>query len=128
MIENLNKENYLLLAAKHYNTPKCVLSEFEEDINRIRFIKKLFTKYEKKQELHERLILNHLIIYANVFGVEFSVKLLFFLIDKKHWPVLKTFLIYLGYLKEKIQTINNETIIVSDIPLDMKIVEILRKI
>ncbi len=128
MPENLTKDNIMLLAAKHYDTPKCIAAEFEEDINRVRHIKKLLTKYLTKNELNERLILNHLIIYANVFGVEFSVRMLFYFLEEKYHSALITFLIYLGYVKEYIPNVLGTTYKVSDISIDLKIVEVLRKL
>jgi hypothetical protein len=105
------------------------MSEFEEDIGRVKSIKKLLGKYLKnKTDLNERLILNHIIILANVFGVEFSVRLLFFNMSKEHYSVLTTFLLYLDYIKEKVCGIEGKDILISDIPIDMQIAGILRKI
>lgn len=126
--ENITKDNIILLAAKHYDTPKCIASEFNEDLNRVRLIKKLLTKYLTKNELNERLILNHLIIYANVFTVEFSVRMLFFFLEPKYHSSLKTFLLYLGYIGEKVQNINGTTLLISNIAIDIKIAEALRKL
>lgn len=127
-MENLTKDNLIILAIKHYDSPRCVTSEFQEDFNRVKSLKKLLGKYKSRKELNERLILNHLIILANVFGVEFSVRMLFFLIDKEHYSSLKTFLLFLGYLGERVKGINGQDILVSDIPIDMDIVPFLRKI
>lgn len=128
MTDNLTKDNIVLLAAKHYDSPRCIAAEFEDEINRVRHIKKLLTKYLNKNELNERLILNHLIIYANVFTVEFSVRMLFYFLEEKYHPALKTFLLYLGYLNDKIHMVNGKTYLVSDISVDMKIADALRKI
>ena len=131
-----NTDLILFQAIKHYSNPangnKNVLSEFQDDIARINSLKKLFGKYKKRNNLNERLILNHLIILGNVFGVEFSVKLLFELIPKEYYSVLKTFLLFLQYLDEKKPSIENIDgsgvfdIIV--IPIDLEIAKVLRTI
>ena len=71
-------------------------------MKRLKYLKRLFRKYEtsKGKELKERLVINHIIILANVFGVDAATTLLFFKIERNHWPLLKTFLIYLGYMPE----------------------------
>ena len=127
-MSDLNKKTVLILAMKHYDNPKCLVSEFKEDLNRIKAIKKNIGKYILRGELNERLILNHFIIYANVFGVEFSVKLIFFFLKKNYLPVAKTFLLYLGYLPEKICGINGKDIITSDIPIDANVANALRNL
>jgi len=85
-------------------------------------------KYTSGKELKERLIINHMIVLNNLFGVEATTKMLFFKIDKKFWPQLKTFLVFLNYMPEKIILNKGVAIIESEIPLDDKIVEILRKV
>jgi hypothetical protein len=125
----LNDDNYVLFAAKHYNNPQCYsLDEFNEDLKRIKYLKKLFSRYEKSGELKERLILNHIIIIYNVFGVEASTKLLFYKLYK-YKQYLKPFLVLLKCMPEVVYGINKEeTIRSSDIPMDILIVEKLRNI
>jgi len=74
---NLNDENFIMYAIKAYNKPNCVMSEFEEDIKRIKYIKRLIKRYSITGDLKERLILNHIIILSNVFGIEATVRMLF---------------------------------------------------
>lgn len=93
--------------------------EFEEDLQRFKYLKRLFNRYEVNGELCERLILNHLIVLYNVFSIKAANHMMFYKIEKKNWPVLKTFLVYLNFLPEE-QYI--------EVPLDQKIVETLRKI
>jgi len=124
----LNHENFLLYCAKYYENPNCYnVKEFLEDLKRIKYIKKLFTRYLKGGELKERLILNHIIILNNMFGAEHLVRILFLKLDKEHWPLVKPFLILLNVLPAKILGLE-ETIFTDDIAIDQKIVEILRKI
>lgn len=127
MFDNLTDENILLYAIKSYDKPNCVMSEFQEDQKRFNYLNKLFTRYKKENEIKERLIINHLIILNNVFGHE-VIRLLFFKICPEHYPILKTFLLFLNILPERIYGINGINIISSDIIVDMNIVGLLRKI
>tara|TARA_Y100000034_G_C6779341_1_gene348174 strand:- start:37 stop:336 length:300 start_codon:yes stop_codon:yes gene_type:complete len=99
------------------------MEEFNEDLNRIKYIKRLLRKYKKTGVLRERLILNHLIILQNVFGPAATSRMLFFKINEELFSELKTFLIFLKYLPEEIPETN-----LDNIPLDSKIVTILRTI
>ncbi len=122
----LNSENFLLYAAKNYNNPSCVgIKEFHDDLKRIKYIKRLFKRYKKTKLISERLVLNHIILLHNVFN-EAVVPILFYKIEQEHWSQLKTFLVYLDYLPEKIQITKetNET----DISLDYQIINKLRRI
>lgn len=95
----LNDRTFLLYAAKHYVNPCCMdISEFYEDVSRFKYLKKLLKRYKDKGELQERLILNHIIIIGNSFGINAGVKLCFFKIPEEHWPALKTFMLYLNYI------------------------------
>jgi hypothetical protein len=47
-----------------------------------------------------RLIINHIIILSNVFGVDATTTLLFFKTEVEHWSLLKTFLVYLHFMPE----------------------------
>ena len=99
--KNLTPENINMFAIKHYNNPSCVdEQEFLDDMKRFKYLKRLFRKYDTSKELKMRLIINHIIILANVFGVEAATTLLFFKIEKNHWSILKTFLIFLHYMPE----------------------------
>jgi hypothetical protein len=80
--DNLTSENVLLYATKAYDRPNCILSEFKEDMKRFNYLKRLFYRYRKDNEVRERLILNHLVVLSNVFGVEVTTRLLFFKMAK----------------------------------------------
>ena len=126
---DLNNGNFLLYAAKCYDRPHLVQQEFEDDLKRIKYLKRLFKKYRESGEFKERLILNHIIILANVFGVEAAVNILFFRLDIEDYPILKTLLIFLNYLPQEILiTFNGKPIIQSVIPVDLYIAQILREI
>jgi hypothetical protein len=129
MTFELTEENFIMYAMKYYDNPSCKgMAEFLDDIKRFKYIKRLLGKYTSGKELKERLIINHMIVLNNLFGVEATTKMLFFKIDKKFWPQLKTFLVFLNYMPEKIILNKGVAIIESEIPLDDKIVEILRKV
>jgi len=126
MINDLNDDNFILYAAKAYEKPFAIQAEFDEDLNRILYIKRLLTKYHSTGLLKERLLLNHLIIFYNVFGIEASSKLLWLKLDQKDWQVIKPFLLFLNLLPKQIQGVRGLTIETDTIGLDQKVVEILR--
>ena len=127
-IQNLTDENFLLYAAKAYDKPSLVQSEFEEDLSRILYIKRLLTKYYSSGCLKERLIMNHLVILLNCFGVEATARMLFFELDEKDLEVIKPFLIYLSSMPDVVYGINGKDINTSDIPLDREAIRCLRNI
>lgn len=123
-VYKLNDDNFLMFAMKHYDNPQCKnIEEFHEDMNRIKYLKRLFRKYKTSGVLRERLILNHIIIFTNVFGIEAASRLLFSRIEPDLHTYLKTFLIFLNSLPEAIP----ETDLVM-IPLDRRIITKLREI
>jgi len=128
MFDDLSEENFMLYAMKSYTSPHCVMSEFEGDIKRTKYLKRLFRRYKVTKTLKERLILNHIILLNNVFGPEVTARILFYRIDERDYDILKTFLLYLNILPEVIRGINGKTIKTTDIPVDMNIAEILRQI
>ena len=97
----LTPENITMFATKHYDNTSCVdEQEFLDDMKRFKYLKRLFRKYDTSKEFKSRLIINHVIVLANVFGVDAATTLLFFKIDKQHWYLLKTILIFLNYMPE----------------------------
>ena len=97
----LTPENINMFAMKHYDNPSCVdEQEFLDDMKRFKYLKRLIRKYDTSKDLKMRLIINHIIVLANVFGVDAATTLLFFKIEKSHWPILKAFLIFLRYMPE----------------------------
>ena len=128
MIDNLNDDNFLIYAMKCYNAPHCIMSEFESDIKRTKYLKRLFRRYKITKSLKERLILNHIILLNNVFGPEHTARILFYKIDERDYDILKTFLSYLNIVPEMIYGIRGKNIRVTEIPIDVNIAEIIRKI
>ena len=123
--EKLNEGNFLVYAMHHYDNPQChSLQEFEEDIKKFLYLKKLLSRYKNYDELRERLILNHIIVLYNIFG-ESATRMLFYKIDKSCWDILVTFLVYLDRMPAELSEYG---IILSDIVLDERIISTLRKI
>ena len=120
--DELNEENHLLFAIKHYENPQAAtIEDFEEDLKRIKYIKRLFKKYITHGELKHHLLLNHLIICFNVFG-EATIPLLFYKIEREYWSLLKTFLVFLNRIPVYPKSGLNE------IPIDDECERILNKI
>jgi len=129
IFDDLNDDNFLMFAMKEYNDIQCTdIEEFYDDLKKIKYIKRLFNIYKNNGQLKERLILNHLIVFYNVFSVQAGTRILFYKIEKDFWPMLKTFLIFLDRMPEKIDSIRGETILTSNIKLDDGIVTRLRSI
>lgn len=118
--DEVNEDNLFLYAAKHYYNPKCIdMEEFQEDLQRFKYVKRLINRYHESGVLSERLILNHLITIFNVFGIEASCKMLEIKLGDEHWHVIKPFLIFLRYIRNDQYT---------DISMDPIVVQALRKI
>jgi len=125
MQELLNENNFLVYAMHHYDNPQChSIQEFEEDLKKFLYLKKLLSRYKKDDELRERLILNHIIVLYNVFG-DAATNMLFYKIDSSCWDTLITFLVYLERMPE---IVPNYGIKLSDVKLDEKVIITLRKI
>ena len=129
MNEPLNEENFYLYCVKKYERGFFVSQEeFDEDLRRIKYIRKLITRYLKNDDLKERLILNHIIILNNCFGPEALNKILYFKL-KDYMKYVKPFLILLNILPEYIHDVGNEKLVHTDlIEIDPVIVERLRNI
>lgn len=124
--EDLSDDNFLLYAVKVYISPHCVKSEFKEDLNRIRYVRRLLKTYNKTGELKHRQILNHLIVSYNVFGIH-TTRLLFFVMTEDEFPALKTFLLYLNKMPETVKGIRGKNINSAEIQIDLTIANLLRK-
>ena len=121
----LTNENYLMYALLHYDNPHCIdIKEYFEDVRKLKYIKRLFNRYKEDGVMKERLILNHIISFYNVFEYEAATRLLFFRVGNESHSLLKTFLVFLNKMPEQV----NENLYSSDIHLDEKIIKILRNI
>jgi hypothetical protein len=125
MHEKLNEDNFLIYAMHHYDNTQChSVAEFEEDLKKVLYLKKLLSRYKNNNELRERLILNHIIVLYNIFG-EAATNMLFYKIDKSCWDVLVTFLVYLGRMPESLPQYG---ITLSEIKLDETVIATLRNL
>jgi len=127
-MQNLTEDNFLIYAMKCYNAPHCILSEFESDIKRTKYLKRLFRRYKITKVLKERLILNHIILLNNVFGPIATARILFYKTDERDYDILKTFLEYLDIMPDEVTGIRGRNIHTSEVPLEKNIVEILLSI
>ena len=130
LFDYVDDQNFLVFAAKAYDNPSCIdILEFNDDLNRIKYIKRLLNKHLEKNDLKERLILNHLVVLYNVFSPEPLTMMLAFKL-REYMPQLKPFLVMLGYWPNVITGIGSdkESIVDTDIQLDPIIVERLRGI
>ena len=101
IFDELTPENWLFFAIKHYDNPTSVTySDFEEDLNRIKYIKRLLRRYDTTGELKSHLILNHVIVMYNVFD-DAATPLLFYKIEATYWSILKAFMLFLNRLPER---------------------------
>jgi len=106
--DELNESNYLLFAIKFYDNPQAVTrDDFESDLKRIRYVKRLLKRYRNSGELKVHLILNHLIILFNVFN-DATVPLLFYNLEEELWPSIKSFLLFLNRIPEYPKTLIDE--------------------
>jgi hypothetical protein len=125
MNQMLTEDNFLTYAMHHYDNSQCYsLEEFNDDLKRFLYLKKLFSRYHNECDLKENLILNHLIVIYNIFGIE-STNMLFFKIDKEYWETLTTFLVFLERMPDELPQYG---IKLSEIKLDEYIIQTLRKI
>jgi|TARA_R110000822_G_scaffold63150_2_gene155348 hypothetical protein len=121
--EPIDNEKFLLYAMKSYDNPTCQSTdEFYEDLNRIKYVKRLAKKYKIHGILRERLLLNHIIVLNNVFG-KMAPRLLFYSLEVELHDVLKTLLVYLNFLPKNIPEVD-----IVSIPIEQSIVAILRDI
>jgi len=129
LFDDLNEKNFLLYAMKEYNNPQCTdVEEFNDDLKKIKYIKRLLNQYVSEGVLKERLLLNHIIIFYNVFPPAAATRILFFKIEERFWPILKPFLFYLKLMPEdKIESIMGREIKTNEILMDQGVIDSLRK-
>jgi len=117
-------EDFLTFALENYDNPQCSsLEEFYEDIDRIKYLKRLMNRDDGDTAQRNRLIINHLIVLTNVFGIEAGNRILFYRMEEKYHPKLKTFLYYLNVLRHEIPEAD-----LAAIPMEDSLLQELRKI
>jgi hypothetical protein len=118
----LNEENFLLFAIKHYENPQAVTKEdFDKDLNHFKYIKRLLKRYKKDGELKTHLLINHFIVLYNIFG-EATTPMLFYKIESDLWSIMKTFVIFLNKLP------SHPRCYIHDIPIDLNCLSKLQEI
>lgn len=129
MNDDLNANTIDMYMMRLYHNPQCIgIEEYQEDISRLKYLKRLLNRYTEAGELKERLILNHIIVISNLFGAEPTARILFYHVDEKHWSTLKTVMTFLQIMPEVIKSIRGKDVIDSDIAIDSLIAERLREI
>ena len=127
MYDNLNENNFIMFAMRHYSNPHCTdILEFQDDLKRIRYIRRLINKYQQTGELRDRLIINHLVVIYNVFETRAATKIIMFKLQDQLY-YLKPILIFLGYWTTDIGLIEGKKINDDQIPMDSRIIDLLRK-
>lgn len=112
----INAENFMLYAIGQYTNPQCEgMTEFEEDLSRIKYVKRLLKKYHRTGKVRPILLLNHLTILGNVFTPMGAARMLFFKLDSNIYPSLKTALLYLNYIGEGFVL---DEVVLDEIPMD----------
>jgi len=125
---DLNPDTVAIYAVKSYDKPTYIKSELQEDLKHLSYVRRLFRRYHQYGELRERLILNHIVILYNIFGLPAATRLLFYHVRVEDQAILKTFLVFLNYMPENVPGIRGTTILSSNLQIDPVIVEALRKI
>tara|TARA_Y100000004_G_scaffold157110_1_gene182581 strand:+ start:3282 stop:3656 length:375 start_codon:yes stop_codon:yes gene_type:complete len=98
--DELNENNYLLFAIKFYNNPQAVTKDdFDDDLKRFKYVKRLLKRYKTTGVLKTHLILNHITVLFNVFN-DATIPLLFYNMEEDLWPSIKSFLVYLKRIPE----------------------------
>ena len=114
IFNELNDDNYLIFAIKHYDNPQAVTYEdFLNDMKKFKYVKRLLKRYKKTGDLKSHLLINHFIVLYNVFQ-DATTPLLFYKIEKELWSSMKTFLMFLGKLPEHPRSF------ISDIQVDIE--------
>ena len=122
IFSELNEENFLLFAIKHYENPSALTKDdFEKDLNHFKYIKRLLKRYKGSGELKVHLLINHFIILYNIFG-DATTPMLFFKIDQSLWSAIKTFIVFLDKLPDYPKCY------IHDIEMDQRCLEELEKI
>ena len=118
MIDNLTDKTISAYMIASYDNPQCVdIQEFEDDVKIPKYIKRLINRYSSMGELKDRLLLNHIILFYNVFEPVAATRILFFKLESDDYSIIKTFLTYLNYMPEVVELINGRNILDADLPI-----------
>lgn len=124
-IKSLTRENFLLYAMSNYTNSDCMgISEFTDDLAKIKYVKRLLKKYTRSKEIRPILLLNHLVVLGNIFGPYPTSRMLFYKLESEIHSPLKTVLLYLNYIED---TMFFDDIYIENIPMDQRLADILKK-
>ena len=124
--KQLTRDNFILYAMGNYTNPDCMgMTEFNDDLSKIKYVKRLLKKYRRTGKIRPILLLNHLMILGNVFGREAASRMLFYKLESDIHPPLKTVLLYLNYIDDGMILDGR---VLADIPMEMKLADILRRL
>lgn len=93
------------MATNYQNSQSEGSCEFYEDIQRVKYVKRLLSKYKDTGELKTRLMMNHLVILVNVFGAFPCMRILMYKIDSEYHSIIATFLNELKSLDLRVKDI-----------------------
>ena len=122
----MDLSQFEVYALNNYKTSTYIMSEFFSDLKRVKIIKKLISKYKTSKNLKDRLLINNLVIFFNVFKIDAANTILFSRIEKENYDILKTILTYLSYMQDIIVDFEGNIIINSNIPLNQELLETLK--
>jgi len=128
MMIDLTPDTAMIYAIKAYDKPTYIKSELHDDLKHFTYVRRLFRRYQQYGELRERLVLNHLIILYNIFGVPAATRLLFYHVRPEDYGILKTFLLFLNFMPATIEGIRGKSLHSVDIPVDRVIANLLRQL
>ena len=124
--KQLNRDNFILYAMGNYTNPDCMgMTEFNEDLSKIKYVKRLLKKYVRSRRIRPILLLNHLVVMGNVFGRTPTSRMLFHKLESDVHPSLKTVLLYLEYIDENSIL---DGLVISEIALDQTLADILKRL
>jgi len=129
MSDDLTENTIDMYMMRSYTNPQCIgIEEYNDDVSRIKYIKRLLNRYKKTGELKHQLLLNHIIVIYNVFGTDAGTRILLYTIEEYHWASLKTIMVYLQTMPEVVRGIGGQDILTSDIAIDEEIARRLREL
>ena len=124
----ISSDNVEQLAKNCYENTILDESEFWEDYDRIKYIKRLFNRFRDSGTIKTNLVVNHLIVLFNVFEPKELTRILFYKFEGYH-EYLKPFLELLQRCPDQVApyTLENTVLFVNTINDDEGIVDQLRR-
>lgn len=93
----LTEKTFRIYAMKAYDNPYCLSEdEFDEDLKKIRTIKKMISHESTNDSSNIRLLVNYFISFYNVFDHADATEILFFKLESHHKPYANAILTFLS--------------------------------